>query len=124
MDNENKLLPAGHGEVIPPHLSRPTHEALKSGDNIVVKIVEIFHENPEHAPEESENWEVRIEYPNGFVKGHQIAKGADAALLIPKVRNQLRGMHGGEKNGNLLTALPAKIEGLTAGATLTFEGDK
>lgn len=115
---------AGQGEVISPELARATHDPLPDGQPISVEVVDLFHENPEHAPEESDSWEVRIKYPTGFVKGHQIAKGADASHLVSKIRNQLRGMHGGSKTGNLTTQLPAKIEELQVGTILTFEGDK
>lgn len=111
------------GEIIPPTRSRATHNSLAAGEDISVRIIDIFNENPMHPPEQSENWEVRVLYPSGLIKGHQQPKSGDAAHLIPKIRNQLRGMHGGLKNGELKTALPAKIEELK-NLTLVFEGDK
>lgn len=114
----------GQGEVIPPERARATHGPLPGGENIKVLITEIFNENPAHPPEASENWEVRVRYPSGLIKGHQVPKGADAAFIIPRIRNQLRGMHGGEKLGELTTTLPAKVEHMQAGFAITFEGDK
>lgn len=122
-DTDNKYAGLGGGEVIPPERARATHGPLEAGKDISVRIVDIFNENPEHPPEESENWEVRVLYPSGFIKGHQQPKGGDAAHLIGKIRNQLRGMHGGEKTGELKTQLPAKVEDLK-NLTLVFEGDK
>ena len=117
------LTSAAGGEVIPPERARPTHGPLPAGENINVRIVDVFNENPEHPPEASENWEVRVIYPNGLIKGHQQPKGSDTAHLVVKIRNQLRGMHG-TRAGDLLTALPAKVEDLKPLTVLVFEGDK
>lgn len=111
------------GEVIPPALARPLVSPLPDGQ-VKVEIIQIFDENPSHDPKLSENIEVRVKYPTGFIKGHQIAKEGDAVALVAKIRNQLRGMHGGARNGALLSKLPAQGKDLTTGMILIFEGDK
>ena len=118
------LKSAGGGEVIHPDRARATHDPLPAGQPINVEITGVVNENPEHPPEASENWLVSVKFPTGFVKSFQQGKGSDAAHLIVKIRNQLRGMHGGTKTGDLTTAIPAKVEDLKVGTVLTFEGDK
>lgn len=109
-----------NGEVIPPENARPTAGKLPKG-KIAVEILSVDHENPNHPPEASENWEVAVEYPDGNVKSHQIAKTATVGNLITAIRNQIKGRHGADA-GAIKTTLPAAIEDL-AGETLIFSGE-
>lgn len=109
-----------NGEVISPDKARPVAGALPKGF-IEVEIMSVEHENPNHPPEQSEHWEVEVEYPDGYVKSHQVAKTATMGVFLTMVRNQLKGRHGAIV-GVLATDLPDGFPAL-AGMTLAFDGE-
>ncbi len=108
-----------NGHVIAPDKAAPLAEALPPG-KIVVKILTVTGENPDHPPEDSEHWEIAVEYPDGYIKSHQVAKTASVGTLVNMIRGQLLGRHGA-LGGEIMTKLPAGLEEL-AGKTLTFGG--
>lgn len=122
------------GGVIAPHLVERAVGDLPVGD-ISIKVVEVFDENPEHATKYSENYEVRVEYPDGVIIGHQIPKtDTTHQRLLEMIRNKLRGRHGLPKSakvaegehrlnhvaGDLITEIDCTTQQL-AGKTLTFK---
>lgn len=108
------------GEVTPPEKAKPVAKEL--GGLITVKVLSVLHENPDHKPEQSENWMVKCEYPDGFIKSHQIAKSAHPNTVYIAMRNIIRGRYGNLDAGSVKSDLPDTVEGFAGKDVVFFNG--